>query len=175
MHANIPEEGRGYQWNSFILKLISIFPSHSDFDLDQQIASIQTSFESSGKDREERSAQLPCRCHKMTEEVRLHFFDGISVFLWKIEQEQMVATSVYTFLLIVESRTLPPLPPSPPPPPHTHTHYPHTPCCVIAMIFKLIRVHYGCFFHPTDRKNMKYKQKFSMVDDFISHIYKGLH
>ena len=43
------------------------------------------------------------------------------------------------------------------------------------MIFKLIRVHYGCFFHPTDRKNMKYKQKFSMVDDFISHIYKGLH
>ena len=121
MHANIPEEGRGYQWNSFILKLISIFPSNSDFDLDQQIASIQTSFESSGKDREERSAQLPCRCHKMTEEVRLHFFDGISVFLWKIEQEQMVATSVYTFLLIVESRTLPPLPPSPPPP-HTHTH-----------------------------------------------------
>ena len=111
----------------------------------------------------------------MTEEVRLHFFDGISVFLWKIEQEQMVATSVYTFLLIVESRTLPPLPPSLPPPPHTHTHYPHTPCCVIAMIFKLIRVHYGCFFHPTDRKNMKYKQKFSMVDDFISHIYKGLH
>ena len=82
----------------------------------------------------------------MTEEVRLHFFDGISVFLWKIEQEQMVATSVYTFLLIVESRTL-----------------------------TLWTVHYGCFFHPTDRKNMKYKQKFSMVDDFISHIYKGLH
>ena len=40
MHANIPEEGRGYQWNSFIFKLISIFPSNSDFDLDQQIASI---------------------------------------------------------------------------------------------------------------------------------------
>lgn len=40
MHANIPEEGRGYQWNSFIIKLISIFPSNSDFDLDQQIASI---------------------------------------------------------------------------------------------------------------------------------------
>ena len=55
---------------------------------------------------------------------------------------------------------------------HTHTHYPHTSCCVIAIMFKWMRVRCGCFFLLKDHKNMKYKQKLSMLDDFISHIFK---
>lgn len=35
-----------------------------------------------------------------------------------------------------------------------------------------MRVRCGCFFLLKDHKNMKYKQKLSMLDDFISHIFK---